>query len=290
MKCKNYDAKIKIHYQNNFDNEFVEQIIKTIWFDDDVVGNFKLVKGDDFKSQVFRCKYKGEVYYVKSQAPRETSKLIKNIFRPVEALRHFKMLQQLSNADLIVPKPILSLTYSRKLFVKDSILVTKELKGIDLDKYLLDSKDENYKLRKKIIEQIAEIWAKLINNKLLHQDPCLENFKVEFQADKIKVKLVDIDNIYHLPIFPKKSLLNNLAKLRARQLSDFIKTNTKDLNSGELNLFYETFLNAYDGDLKLNQVKERVNDLTIKRLLKYNSKDIVLNNESLSKIYNNKYI
>ena len=131
------------------------------------------------------------------------------------------------------------------------------------------------------------LWSKLINNKFLHQDPGLNNFMIDIKED-IEIKLIDIDNIYQLPVLPERLILKNLAKLRSRQITDFNKTDTKPLSQKEVSAFLVKFKNYCNRIIKSPSFLEDINIEAIRRLIKYNSKDIVFEDENLYNLYQEK--
>ncbi len=89
-------------------------------------GNFDLIKHD--RCNVYKLKYNDCIYYLKSYMHRKLTKILKNFFRPVEAIRIFQKSMKLIEADIPVAEPVMGLT-RRSFFLVDSIFVSKEVPG-----------------------------------------------------------------------------------------------------------------------------------------------------------------
>ncbi|WP_027339408.1 lipopolysaccharide kinase InaA family protein [Halonatronum saccharophilum] len=285
LEQENYNSKIKIYYKNNYQKDLAQEIIEYIWFEDRTNAHrFKLVK-DDKKGKVYRFKFDKQAYYLKYYAHRRTKKVIKNLFRPVEAIRHFKTILRLKSANIPVIEPVLSLTYKQNLFITDSIFVTKEFEGISLFDYI-KNKDYNLKERRNIVKGLGQIWGKLLGNNFSHQDPGLQNFMINLNSNKIV--LIDVDNIYWIPISVKRVVLESLVRFYDRSLSNFHQTDAKSLTAQERILFVKKLFKHYHTKIKKSEFIDRINHLTIKRLTKNNKIYRINKDNILSSIYNKK--
>ncbi|WP_312336598.1 lipopolysaccharide kinase InaA family protein [Anaerospora hongkongensis] len=235
---KKYDSNINVYYQDILPSELAERIINYIWLNKQDPQNdekFQLVQNT--KADVFALQYDNETYYLKSYSFRTTSKIFKNFFRPVEAIRCFQTAVKLKKANIPAAEPILALTKNVNFLVVDSIFVTREVRGVDLHTYLLNNTPDNSQLREKIIKKLAIIWSELINHSFVHLDPGLNNLIVASGKTSIQLNLIDIDAIYSLPYLPKRLLLiKNLQRLKQRMKNFSATTN-------EFNLFITEFLN-----------------------------------------------
>lgn len=283
---KKYNRRIKIYYKENLDSVLAEEVINSIWFNKKGRKiKIALIKAD--KGKVYKAEYNNQTYYIKSYANRSIKKNFKNIFRLPEGIRFFKLAEKLKKSDIPAPVPVLALTLRRNFIVVDSIFVMEEVAGVDLYTYLSKTDKCNRVIREKVIDEFAFLWSKLINNKFLHQDPGLNNFMIDIKED-IEIKLIDIDNIYQLPVLPERLILKNLAKLRSRQITDFNKTDTKPLSQKEVSAFLVKFKNYCNRIIKSPSFLEDINIEAIRRLIKYNSKDIVFEDENLYNLYQEK--
>lgn len=231
-----YDSKITIYYQDTLPYELAEEIIQSLWINksQQLNENFKLVQ--ETKAKVYKLTFDNQVYYLKSYSPRNTSKILKNLFRPIEAIRCFQTDLKLNNANIPAAKPVLAITRKVNYFLVDSIFVTREVPGIDLFTYMTTYNFNNTEVRKKIMKSLAIIWSDLINNNFLHIDPGLNNLIIQPEKKEVQLKLIDIDAIYSLPFIPKKLIIiKNLLRLKQR-MNFFAAT------KAESNLFITHFL------------------------------------------------
>ncbi len=218
LKQKKYNSEINLYYQNDLYYELAEEIIRFVWLNQassEDVEKFDLIR--DIRSKVYKLKFENEIYYLKSYTPQNMSKIVKNYFRPADAVRYFQTSIRINQAGMAVAQPILALTRKRGFHPADSIFVTREVPGVDLSTYLMGDAQYDPELRKKIITQLALIYSKLVSHNLAHQDPCLRNFIIHpGQKEKdFQLQLIDVDNIYFMPLLPRKLLLRkNLKKLK----------------------------------------------------------------------------
>lgn len=236
LHSEQYNSAIKIYYQDDLPHKLAEKIIECVWINPDQLKqeeDFKLIQ--ETKARVFRMKLGNQTYYLKCYAYRNSSKVIKNMLRPVDALKCFKIGMRLLHADIATAKPVLALTMRRNAWLVDSIFVTPEVPGMDLYTYLSNNSSDP-KLRTTLIKKIAVIWSKLVNHSLVHLDPWLGNFMIYPQENDLQLELIDIDNIYSLPYLPQKLLvMKNLSKLKGKQANSFAAT------QAEIDLFLEEF-------------------------------------------------
>lgn len=252
LNRKQYNAKMQIYFQDKLNLRLAEEIIHYVWLNtgmQQTSEDFELIQ--DTKANVYRMKFDNQIYYVKSYAYRNMTKILKNFFRPVEAVKCYKTGIKLIDADIAIAKPVLALTWKRNFFITDSIFVTKEVPGVTLHTYMFkkDKCSDMKLLRKQIIKKMAMISSKLVNHNLVHLDPWLGNFMVYDKQGDIHIKLIDIDNIYALPFLPFKMLLTkNLVRLR-RKLLFF-------LNKDEINVFLEEFMKNSSKKLNIDVLRK----------------------------------
>ncbi|WP_284707916.1 lipopolysaccharide kinase InaA family protein [Sporomusa sphaeroides] len=161
-------------------------------------------------------KFQGDTYYLKCYRPQGMSKIMKNFFRPADAVRYFKIADKLGQAGISIAPPVLALTRRTSLRPADSIFVTREVPGTELYNYLLEGAQHDPEQRKQMVIQFAFMWSKLIRLNLVHLDPWLGNFMVNpgQKAGDIHIELIDVDNIYPRPLLPRKLLwLLNVKRL-----------------------------------------------------------------------------
>lgn len=219
---QSYNDAITVYSEEAIASDLVTTIINIGW--PEVVRESKGVHNvtfiRDFKAKVYKLNCKSHVYYIKSYTFRNITKLIKNLFRPVESVRYLKIAIRLKNMGIPISNPVLALTYKRNAVLTDSIFVIDEVLGEDLGVYL--GKSLTQEQRNDIIQQIAQIWAQLIDNKYLHLDPGAGNFIITEEEGRAIVNLIDIDGIMDISFFPYSWVLRkNLNRLRSRLFVDF---------------------------------------------------------------------
>lgn len=281
LNHKKYDSNINIFYKDKFAHGLAEEIIDYIW--NNKLSNqdsFELVK-DDNKGRVFKLKHRNKWYYIKVYQHRKISKLLKNIFRSVESIRHFKTLNVLIKRKIPVITPVLALTNKRSFYLTDSIFVTEAFKGDNLYRFLLEKQYITKEFRAALIKKIALLYAQLINGNILNQDPSLLNILINYNNEKITLSLVDIDNAYTYPYLPEKVIFSNLAKFSARVLGDLLRGDIRSLSLRERVLFFKYFTEHCNRNFEIYYLLNEVKKRTVKRLLKHNSRDVIINDNYL---------
>ena len=235
LSCRQYNGQIQIYYQDDFDyKELAEALIQSAWLNPDMLEckkEIQLVYNFHREAPVYKIDFNNRIYYFKIYSYKTFNKRLKNLFRPAESIRYFQTAIQLMRGDIEIAKPVLSLTYRRNLFVTDSIFVLEELPGVSLDTYLLSNGDPTK--RKEVIQQIARIWSKLIDQRFLHLDPASVNFLVNNEGGNLRVGLIDLDSIRAVPaVHPLKHLL-------IRQIVRLKRRFFRMLSEEEIALFFE---------------------------------------------------
>jgi hypothetical protein len=247
LERKEYTPEISLYYQNDLPCELAEAIIRFVWLDQELSKDsvkFELVR--DLRSKVYKMRFQDETYYLKSYTPQNVGKIVKNFFRPADAVRYFQTSTKISRAGLIVAQPVLALTQKRGIYTAESIFVTREVPGVDLHTYFIQEALQDQELRTRMINQLVLIWRKLVNGNLVHQDPCLGNFIVlpEKKGKDFQLALIDVDNIYYRPLLPRKLIvLKNLKKLKQALMAMAIADIT--VPQPEIVLFWDEFMKQY---------------------------------------------
>lgn len=243
LKRRKYTPEVNLYYQDDVSDELVEAIIRFVWLkqaSDEEMNNFELVQ--NIRSQVYKMQFRNEIYYVKSYTPQNLSKIVKNFFRPADAVRYFRTAIRLSQAGVPIAQPVLALTRKTGFHPPDSIYVTREVPGINLWTYLCQGVRSDLEQRKKMVSQFAFMWSRLIKLRLVHQDPQLGNYIASFGATEkdIQVNMIDVDNIYFIPLLPRKIfwILNVRRMSKKLQVMNFPVTQAEtDLFLTELDKF-----------------------------------------------------
>lgn len=284
MQVDHYSSSLNIIYRDNSYDKLAGRIIEFFWANKNIEGyEFELIKAD--KSEVYKLHTPNAVYYVKYYQAQKFSKKIKNLVRKPAAARHFYTANKLLASRIGTAEPILGIVKDKNLLLKESLFVTREIQGINLYEHAKSQPEID--TRRIIIKKLAKLWAKLINNNFWHKDPRLFNIMLQEDGQSLELILVDIDNIYSLPIFPHRLVIKNLTKLSADMLKDVITSDTKSLTPQERILFFAEFTNYYERDVNLKQFINRVNDRVIKRLRKKNYRKVIDKDPHFSDYFGN---
>ena len=245
LTYQKYDSDICLYYQDQLPQALAEAIISHIWrgCPPPAGTTFELLKAE--RTKVYKMSFHNECYYLKCYTPQSMSKIIKNFFRPADAVRYFQLSYHLQQTGVAVAQSVLALTKKNGLLRADSILVTKEVPGTDLYSYLLQGAQHDSQQRTEIVKQFAFIWSRLIKLKLVHLDCWLGNFIASpgTRAESVQVSLIDVDNIYPRPLLPQKILwLMNVKRLKYKlgKIQFPIAPAEESLFLRELNKFLHT--------------------------------------------------
>lgn len=276
-----FDDNIKYYFTKNIEPLFYKKIInfKNCAFNHkDLV----IIKQSPVRS-VFKFEYKKNNYYIKKYSYNRLKKQIKNIFREEEAIRNFKKSVEMINNNIDTAQPVLAFKIDNRILNKESILITKEVKGLTLKQIM--KKYDKYKVYKEdIILELAKINSKLLNSNFIFRDPNANNWIIDIKANKLKIVIVDTDNIYPQLFLPQKIAIKHLGIFTAKMLTEI-----KDINSEILNgysdrlLFFKEFINNYNEKINLASFIEKMNNETISRLQKRGREKYIENDEVLKK-------
>ncbi|NLM97411.1 MAG: hypothetical protein GX175_07370 [Halanaerobiaceae bacterium] len=246
------------------------KIIRFIWYTDlesDIF--FELVQ-DTHKSKVYRFSHDKTNYYLKYYTPIAFNKIIKNQFREIEALRHYNTARGLQSAGIPSVNPVLAIIKKNNLFYKESILVMEEIEGLTLEDYLRKPRPAD-NIKNEIIKQFAGIYAKLINNKYLHQDPMFCNFMIKGKdEDSIEIVLIDVDNIYKLPFFTKRMIVYSLVKFNNLVLYDLNNLNLQYPDEEDIKYFIRKMLEECNHSLNERELLDTILKKSAKRIVELN--------------------
>lgn len=269
MNISYYNNKINYCYNNHFDQELLRMAISLL--KNDVVPDkrFELVKAEP-ERKVYKALINGKSYFLKQYKYRKLKKRVKNIFRKSSACRAFKMTNKLLDKKITVVKPALAVTYRHDFFTLDSLFITEDFMGSDLQSFIAQG-NYDLKTKSKVIKQVAKLWADLYNNNFINGDPNLPGVLLKFTTE-FKLCLVDVDNIRHFPYLTKKAITNNLAKFNAHSYSGLAGLGKARLSHQDRKLFYNEFLACYNkSGILLSDIKNK----TFKILSNWDKGDLI---------------
>jgi serine/threonine protein kinase len=184
-------------------------------------------------------------------------------FRPPKAVRNLHIAIGLKDKEIDVAEPVAALWHKRGLQYLENIYITEFCQGsLSLYDVAFGRNKEilsNFRIRKAVIQQIAELIAKLHKSGFWHRDSKAGNFIVYKSEDgSYRVKLVDLDGI-KLNLFNKgKKQVRTLSKL-AETLARFKTVNFTDLCRGFL--FYCNAMKIDDAQAR--ELFHKVERLTV---------------------------
>lgn len=218
------------------------------------IDNSILIKKEAEKCSFFYSNlYKN--YFIKTYTYRKPLKVLKNYFRSSNAEKASDIALSMQSAGIKVATPLAVLIYKQNFFLSDSMLITEKLKGQNLQEFLTTEKYD-LKLKRAIIQKIAESWAKLYLHNFITSDPNLPGIMVYIENKKIEVTFVDMDNFKKKRITKKKDILVNLANFNAHTYSGLARINQNHLITNTDRLFFINHVFQY-----LNKYQITKNDI-----------------------------
>jgi tRNA A-37 threonylcarbamoyl transferase component Bud32 len=185
------------------------------------------------------------------------------LFGPPKAVRNLHIAIELKNRKIDVAEPVAALWRKRGLQYLENIYITEFCQGsLNLYDVAFGRNKEilsNFRIRKAIIQQVADLIAKLHKSDFWHRDSKAGNFIVyKSKEDSYKVKLVDLDGI-KLNLFNKEEKqVRTLSKI-AETLTRFKAVNFTDLYRGFL--FYCDAMNI--DNVRARELFHKVERLTV---------------------------
>lgn len=179
--------------------------------------------------------------------------------------------------------PVVAIILQKNYFLTDSIFVSKEIHGENLISYIRNNHLSKSSCNR-ITKQMAEIWAKLINNNFLHLDPNLNNFIISHNKSNFEISLIDVDPITKHIKMPLILKLHATARFYAYVL----KHKNFQLGLHTRKYFSEIFIDKLKNyNLELDYFMEKMNKITLKRFIKENRNEILKNDPIMSELYKN---
>jgi hypothetical protein len=233
-----------------------------------IESNLQLVKS--FKGRnIYKASLESGNFYLKVYRYKSFSKILKNQFRPAEALRNLKTCVSVIASGIQLAEPVAAVIQSKMPFYKDSMYISREFPGVNFQEFLCQETFSNEE-KQKVIEQIAILWAKLYQNNVLNTDPNLPGIVVNKKNNSFEAAIVDTDNLEILSKLTKKQILINLANFNAHSYSGLARINQNDkLTTNDRKLFFECVFEHFT-DISVNQQDyDFVNAETINILKKW---------------------
>ncbi|RCW83292.1 lipopolysaccharide kinase (Kdo/WaaP) family protein [Halanaerobium sp. DL-01] len=245
-----FKNKISIYYKNQEPSK--KHINLTLDLLKGKTNNMQLIKKDNGR-EIYKTNINSKGYYFKKYSYRNFDKKLKNLIRRPAAYRSLKRTYQLLDNGIPVVKPVLAAVFKKNLWTYDSVFVTEDFGGENMQKFIAFGEyDKNFK--NKVIKKTAKIWAQMYNKNFVNGDPNLPGILIKVINNDIHICLVDIDNIRRLFYINKNIILKNMANFNAHSYSGLGKLNGKKLNHEDRIFFLKNFIKFYDSK-KINFVK-----------------------------------
>jgi hypothetical protein len=243
IKSEKYD-EINFYYNKKPSKQMFEMTKYCLETNEINNSDFEMIKSGN-QREIYRVIVDSESYYFKRYSYRSFNKKIKNIFRSSAAYRSFKTSDQLIANQIPVVEPILAAKYNHSPMITDSIFITKDFGGTDLQDFLA-KKDYSLAVKEEIIIELAQVWAKLYKNNYLNGDPNLPGILINYnENESLNLSLVDVDNFKKVIYLTKDRIIRNLAKFNAHSYSGLAKMVGKKLTKEDRKLFLNHFIKNY---------------------------------------------
>ena len=127
-----------------------------------------------------------------------SGKGLRNFFRslqPGKAIRNFKTAAKLIDSNIPTAMPLAAICKREKFLIRENIYITEYVEN-SCSLYDFANQKTNFKSRRQICRQVAELLASLCKNGLWHRDAKASNFLVcKDNDEQYRVVLVDMDGI-----------------------------------------------------------------------------------------------
>ena len=254
---KNFTAQI-IHRQQVSDK--LVKALNILINADFAAPELKFIKGDK-GHEVYKWCFQGQIYFIKNYAYRRWSKRIKNYLRRPRAFKVVKYHKRLTQAGVATAPIRLALDYSPAFFSNKSLVLSKKVKGQDLEKYLNENQEREK--RRQALESLSRAIHSLYVNKVILGDPSLHNYF--YQPQEAKMILLDLDNLRQYPFLPEYLFYRSLAKLLALTSARKMK-----FSLAEQRFFLENILSLMGKNKEAqSNILKKIYRLTNKRLKKW---------------------
>jgi hypothetical protein len=274
MKIKSYESdNIDFYYNKAPSNKIIEMAKYCLENINISNKSFEPVKMSS-QRKVFKVNIGSENYYFKKYNYRNLEKRIKNIFRKSSAYRAFKISNELIEKRITVVKPILAAEYKHSPIKIDSVFITKDFGGINLQDFIA-YKNYSQKEKEKIIIELAKLWAKLYKNNYINGDPNLPGVLLNFD-DGLQLSFVDVDNFKQVIYLSEKRIIKNLAKFNAHSYSGLAKMDGKKLTDTDRKLFLDYLVENYSFKSSTIEVFNKIDYFTYKVLKKWGKEGLMI--------------
>ncbi len=256
----------RIYYpsREEIDRRLFVELKKYLLLKEESALSFQLLKED--KGQVHQILYHGETLYSKYYQFRSIGRTLKRFFRGPYAVKNLRTALKLLEAGIPSVLPVGSIVYKKGLFSLESIFIMREVEGVNLFDYLKRERIDKAFIMK-LTNKLAKLSALLLKNNFYHSDPNLFNLFLSFREEESILTLIDIDNIYELPLLPERILLENLVLFHYRMVENSLEL-PFTIGEREMRSFCNTLYQELELATPWKRFYDRIQEKTIERLKK----------------------
>lgn len=254
----------RIYYpsREEIDRDLFGEITKYLLRKEESRLSFQLLKED--KGQVHRILYQGETLYSKYYQFKSIARTLKRFMRGPYAVKNLRTALKLLEAGIPSVVPVGSIVYKKNIFSVESIFIMREVEGINLFDYLKSERiDKAFLMR--LTDKLAKLSALLLKNNFYHSDPNLFNLFLSGREEESILTLIDIDNIYRLPLLSERILLENLVLFHYRMVENSLEL-PFTIGEREMRRFCGTLYQELEITTPWRRFYSRVQEMTIERL------------------------
>jgi len=218
---------------------------------------------------IYRLNYEGlgEVFLKKYSYDRIAYKFKELLLNPT-GLTQLRLAVELTELGISVIEPVASLVFSKGFLNYKSIFVSR---GVENSKDWGEIIENNligkigfHRIRT-IIEDFAQIWARMLNNNIIHRDPGVGNFLLKNWRSDPEIILVDLDDIFSFPWTPERMKAHALARFKSKFINQILQNSlTYDEKWDEI--FLESFWPRYKSSWNYDKFMKTVKLLAEKKL------------------------
>ncbi len=267
-----YSAPIKNNPNFTFVKKVLSDVLNRILFDDKSSSGdktkLKLINSASNKNiKVYKCTVDnlGEIYLKRYDYDRKLYRLKESVFEP-EGLSQLKKSSKLNKLDIPAILPIASAVKRNSFADYTSVFISRAVQNCrDCSELINEGIPEAARNNMKdILRQFGLIWARLLNNNIIHKDPGTSNFLLENWRDNPRVVLVDLDDIFNLPAAPELAKIHALARFKGKFLNKFYK-NSLEYREEWDDIFMSSFWEIYETRRKKDKFCQKTNRLAQKK-------------------------
>ncbi|MBF8436555.1 hypothetical protein I0Q91_05665 [Halanaerobiaceae bacterium Z-7014] len=216
---------------------------------------------------VYYYNHEGRGYFIKHFYFRKWTYALKEIIgSPIGLTSYRKSIKMLVN-HIPVATPLAAIIYDGTRSKKDSVYISQELENSVLVNDLIKEnkvRDIPKENMESLTLQMADIWAKMLNNNFIHKDPNSKNFMITDLNGEPEIYLIDIADIFALPYAPEFLKIHSMARFFGKFAKSFIQSEA-EFDKKYFDIFEEEFSRNYNFKGSNEKFIAKVKKLTRKK-------------------------